>query len=126
MLSERGREPSAMPQFAQSAYIKGTDTAFKATGNLFVFDLPDLMPAREVTLMFKVSGKSGSQVKMSLVGPVNSIQVNFPLDSTFTEPRSWHEVNSTPNAFRELGNRLIIEGGANISDIVIIYHAETP
>lgn len=66
MLSERGREPSAMPQFAQFAYIKGTDTAFKATGNPLDFDLPGLMPTREVILMFKVSGKSGSQVKMSL------------------------------------------------------------
>lgn len=119
-----------MPQFAQFAYITGpggiTDTAFKATGNLFVFDLPDLMPTREVILMFKVSGTSGSQVKMSLTGPPSTIQVNFPLDSTFTEPRSWHEVATTQNAFRKVGNRLIVEGGANISDLVILYHAETP
>jgi hypothetical protein len=49
-----------MPQFAQFIYVRGsgetTDKAFKATGHVFEFDLPDLNTERTVVIIFKVSG----------------------------------------------------------------------
>jgi hypothetical protein len=54
--------------------------------------------------------------------------VQFELDATFSKPRSWTEVVKK-GAFKAVDNRMIVEnfpggtGNADVSDIVVLYHA---
>jgi hypothetical protein len=122
-----------MPEIevAQFAFLSGSDDAFEATGRLFPFDLPDLDANREAVLMFKVSGPSKANLQFAVTsapggGVINVVK--FQLDATFSAPRSWTEVVQK-GAFKELNNRMIVEpfpggiGNADVSDIVILYHA---
>jgi hypothetical protein len=128
------REEKPMPKFAQFIALRGTDEAFTVTGGrLFTFDLPDLdltdLPdsdlKRTVILMFKVSGPSGTRLQMTVNPAGGGPQIDFELDSTFTAPRSWHEIVQE-SVFQVANNHLIVESNsAKVSDIVVLYHAKT-
>jgi len=118
-----------MPEFAQFVALRASDTPFEATGRLFTFDLPDFDRERTVILMFKVSGPGNTRLQMTVNN--RPFSIDFELDSSFTRPRSWHEIVDESN-FQVGENRLIVQGGAGqgaspiVSDIVVLYHAKTP
>jgi hypothetical protein len=120
-----------MAEFAQFVSLRGSDTAFEAEGVLFTFDLHDLDERRTVILMFKVSGPPGTQLHISLNAAGGEADViDFELDSTFTRPRSWHEIVEG-HRFQAADNHLIVGDEvtgslrATVSDIVVLYHANT-
>ena len=119
-----------MPEFAQFITIYETDEATEMD-HPYHFFLPDLDLNRYVILMFKVSGPSGVQLKMT-VNASPGPSIDFILDSTFAKPRSWHEIVKK-GIFRVGDNHLLVEDGssppgvpfAKVSDIVVLYHAKT-
>ena len=118
-----------MAEFAQFIALTETDAPADFGGRLFTFDLRDLDPARTVIVQFKVSGPQNSQLQMSFNH--TQFSIDFILDSTFTRPRSWHEIVEG-SRFRSAGNEVIVQGqggdggGVTVSDLVILYHAKTP
>jgi hypothetical protein len=129
-----------MPEFAQFVAIPGTDTPITlaegtpSTSRGFIIDLPGLDPNRTVILMFKVHGEAGARLIMdNSATPISGARlIDFVLDSTFTRPRSWHEI-VPGKEFANSQNKLSIslslvpgEGGTiHVSDIVILYHAKS-
>ena len=111
------------------------ETGTPSTNREFFFDLPDLDVTREAVLMFKVSGHDGSRLVMSNIpnGTTENQVINFVLDSTFTRPRSWHEIVqgnqfAPPPAVNKFVVEIATTPGAKVtfSDLVLLYHAHTP
>jgi hypothetical protein len=129
-----------MPEFAQFIALTGTDTPITlaqgtpSTRSGFIIDLPGLDPSRTVIVMFKVHGNAGSRLIMENSPTSTSVEVliDFVLDSTFTKPRSWHEIvpgkafSSSQNKFSMSLSNLPAAGETiHVSDIVILYHAKS-
>jgi hypothetical protein len=132
-----------MADFAQFRAITETDepvtleSGTPTTEAGFVIDLLALDRTRTVIVMFKVSGKAGSRLFMTNditpAGPEHTL-IDFVLDSTFTKPRSWHEIvpgnqfsATTSNKFLiTLGNNPAVGEKISVSDVVLLYHAKTP
>jgi hypothetical protein len=119
-----------MPESAQFVALRDSDTAFPASGRLFTFDLADLDDDRTVILMFRVSGPRNGRLQMAVNPEGGDFSIDFELDSSFTRPRSWHEIVAG-SIFQVGDNHLIVqgvtgEGGAfpTVSDIVVLYHAK--
>jgi hypothetical protein len=86
-----------------------------------------------------VHGEAGSRLIIdnlsAPIGPSGRL-IDFVLDSTFTRPRSWHEI-VPGKAFQNSQNKLLIslsslpaegeiaspKGTIHVSDIVLLYHA---
>jgi hypothetical protein len=124
-------------EFAQFVAISKTDDAVTLQDGgppsaQYTFDLADLDDDRTVIIMFKVSGDNGARLVMSNSAPPNlgDEVVDFTLDSTFTKPRSWHEI-AQGKVFGGSGNKFEVHRGfvpgpkVAFSDIVILYHAKT-
>ncbi|MEU7659387.1 MULTISPECIES: hypothetical protein [Streptomyces] len=126
-----------MAQFAQFVAVGGTDDAFRlpdSTSNRTTrtFDLPDLDPERKSVLMFKVAMSGNISLTMQ-INDNPGLSINFSLESRsdLDALRSWHEVLDA-HAVRESKNILIIKGegggvgaAVSVSDIVVLYHANT-
>ena len=129
-----------MPGAAQFHTITETDQAItleflggSGIGNEYVFDLPDLDRTQPVVVMFKVSGTTNAVLAMTNKGAesptVVETFIKFELDSTFTKPRSWHEI-VPGDRFADSRNEFVVEIvfpsklGAKVvySDIVLLYY----
>ena len=127
-----------MPEFAQFRAITQTDTPITLTEGTptteagFIIKLPGLDPNQPVIVMFKVSGRAGSHLIMhndiatSTTGGGGTL-IDFVLDSTFTKPRSWHEI-APGNQFSSGENKFLVKLSdnsaagekINVSDIVLL------
>lgn len=117
-----------MAEFAQFIAIIGTDDAFTVDGRTFTFDLAAVDTSRTVALMFKVAGTNGAELRMTITSAAaEGPSISFTLDSTFSRPRSWHEI-IPGSLFQNTGNRLRVAssgGSVTLSDILFLYHAKT-
>ena len=141
------QEAVAMADFARFRAITGLTSSSptdqpvtienggSAQGKKFHVDLPGLDPTRAAILMFKVSGKAGTRLQIENNKPdgTGGRLIDFELDSTFTKPRSWHEIVQG-SQLAATSNDLVISISDNpaphdkvtISDVVLLYHAKTP
>jgi hypothetical protein len=125
-----------MPGVAQFHTITETDQAKTLvvgdSSDGYRFDLPDLDRTHPVVVMFKVSGTTNAVLIMTNEGGVTPTVpenfIHFELDSTFTKPRSWHEI-VPGNRFAPSSNKFSVELasselGAKVvySDIVLLYY----
>jgi hypothetical protein len=125
----------------QPGHPDGEVTVNKTKPNISadIFNLPELDARDQVILMFKVSGKAGSQLNMandktptSTTTPAHDLlNPTLELDPTFTKPRAWVEVLKGNNfAPGENGkNKFTInlvnpadDHDITVSDVVILYH----